>query len=55
MGEQSFSKGQRLTELSLLYEVTSIPVNFLLDGDGIILSVGLRGRYLNEKLKELLK
>ena len=25
MGEQSFSKGQRLTELSLLYEVTSIP------------------------------
>ncbi len=37
------------------YEVTSIPANTLIDGNGIIISVGLRGRYLNDKLKELLK
>jgi len=37
------------------YEVTSIPVNFLIDGNGIILAVGLRGHYLDDKLKELLK
>jgi len=37
------------------YEVESIPVNFLLDGNGIILAVGLRGHYLEDRLKELLK
>ncbi len=37
------------------YKVQSIPVNYLLDGDGIILAVGLRGHYLDDKLKEFLK
>ena len=37
------------------YEFRSIPVNFLLDGNGIILAVGLRGSYLEKKLKEYLK
>ena len=40
---------------ALKYGVKSIPLNFLLDGDGIILAVGLRGRYLDDKLKEFLK
>lgn len=37
------------------YEVSSIPLNYLLDGDGIILAVGLRGSALEERLKELVK
>jgi len=37
------------------YEVRSIPFNTLIDGDGIILSVGQRGSLLEEKLKEYLK
>ena len=37
------------------YEVTSIPANTLIDGDGIILAVGLRSYYLEDKLKELLQ
>lgn len=37
------------------YEVRSIPFNTLIDGDGIILSVGERGSMLEEKLKEQLK
>jgi len=37
------------------YEVNSIPVNFLLDGNGIILAVGQRGSYLEKKLQEYLK
>jgi len=40
---------------ALEYEVRSIPANTLIDGNGIIVSVGLRGSYLDEKLKELLK
>ncbi len=37
------------------YEVRSIPINFLIDGDGIILAVGERGSALDEKLKGFLK
>jgi thiol-disulfide isomerase/thioredoxin len=37
------------------YEVTAIPLNFLLDGNGIILAVGLRGSSLEDRLKEYLK
>ena len=37
------------------YGVTGIPANFLIDGDGIIVAKGLRGEYLDNKLKELLK
>ncbi len=38
-----------------MYGVMGIPMNFLIDGDGIILAKGLRGEYLDNKLKELLK
>lgn len=38
-----------------MYGVMAIPMNFLLDGDGIIVARGLRGEYLETKLKELLK
>jgi thiol-disulfide isomerase/thioredoxin len=37
------------------FEVRSIPFNTLIDGDGIILSVGLRGSHLEARLQELLK
>jgi peroxiredoxin len=37
------------------YQVLAIPSNFLIDGDGIIVAKGLRGEFLDEKLKELLK
>jgi len=37
------------------YEVRSIPLNFLVDGNGIILAVGLRGSSLEERLEEYLK
>ncbi len=38
-----------------LFEFRSIPFNTLIDGDGIILAVGLRGSHLEAKLKELVK
>ena len=38
-----------------MYGVMGIPMNFLIDGDGIIMAKGLRGEYLDNKLKELLK
>ena len=38
-----------------MYGVMAIPMNFLIDGDGIIVAKGLRGEYLDIKLKELLK
>jgi thiol-disulfide isomerase/thioredoxin len=37
------------------YGVMAIPANFLIDGSGIIVAKGLRGEYLDDKLKELLK
>lgn len=37
------------------YGVMGIPMNFLIDGDGIIVAKSLRGEYLDNKLKELLK
>ena len=45
----------RQSAAAVEYEVGAIPLNFLLDGDGIILAVGLRGSALEERLKELLK
>jgi len=36
-----------------MYGVMAIPMNFLIDGDGIIVAKGLRGEYLENKLKEL--
>lgn len=38
-----------------MYGVMGIPMNFLIDGNGIIVAKGLRGQYLDNKLKELLK
>lgn len=40
---------------SAQYGVMQIPSNFLIDGKGIILAKNLRGEYLDNKLKELLK
>jgi len=37
------------------YGVMAIPASFLIDGDGIILAKNLRGEFLDNKLKELLK
>ena len=37
------------------YGVMSIPASFLIDGDGMILAKNLKGAYLDNKLKELLK
>jgi thiol-disulfide isomerase/thioredoxin len=37
------------------WEVNSIPANTLIDGNGIILAVGQRGPYLEDKLDEYLK
>ncbi len=38
-----------------MYGVQGIPMNFLIDGKGIIVAKGLRGEYLDNKLKEFLK
>ena len=48
-------KGMRSSGIASQWEINSIPANALIDGDGIILSVGWRGSYLDEKLEELLK
>ena len=37
------------------YGVNSIPTNFLLDADGVILAKGLRGEALDQELDKLLK
>jgi thiol-disulfide isomerase/thioredoxin len=37
------------------YGVMSIPANFLIDGNGVILARDLRGQALDDKLKEFLK
>ena len=38
-----------------MYGVRGIPMNFLIDGNGIILAKNLRGEFLDNKLEELLK
>ena len=48
-------KGMRASGVASRWLVESIPHNTLIDGDGIVLSVGLRGSYLEEKLDEYLK
>jgi len=40
---------------AMVYGVRSIPSNFLIDGDGVIIAKNLRGPALEAKLKELLK
>ncbi len=48
-------KGMRASDVASRWLVESIPHNTLIDGDGIVLSVGWRGSYLEEKLDEYLK
>lgn len=42
-------------EVAMKYHVQSIPQNFLIDPNGVIIAKNLRGEQLVEKLKELLK
>lgn len=42
-------------EYAQVYRINSIPSNFLIDGDGIIIAKNLRGPMLVKKLEELLK
>lgn len=43
------------SEPAAIYGVKGIPMNWLIDGNGIILDKNLRGRSLEEKLESLLK
>jgi hypothetical protein len=42
-------------EVGKLYNVTGIPVNYLLDKEGKIVAKDLRGEALEQKLAELIK
>ena len=42
-------------EVAMQYHIQSIPQNFLIDPNGVIIAKNLRGEQLVEKLKELLK
>ncbi len=42
------------SEIVRLYAIRWIPMNFLLDPDGVILAVGLEGEALSQKLEEVL-
>jgi hypothetical protein len=42
-------------EVSRKYDIRSIPANFLIGPDGVILAKNLRGEDLEEKLKEYVK
>ena len=43
------------SEAARLYNVNSIPTNFLIDGNGVIIAKALRGAALDDELKKLLK
>jgi thiol-disulfide isomerase/thioredoxin len=43
------------SKYAIIYNITSIPANFLIDGEGIILATNLRGEALSKKLEELKK
>ena len=45
----------RQSDATSEYEISSIPFNVLIDGEGTIQAVGLRRHYLDNKLNELLK
>ncbi|MFN3405766.1 MAG: redoxin domain-containing protein [Cytophagaceae bacterium] len=42
------------SSIAPVYEVTGIPATFLLDKDGVIIAKNLRGKQLEEKLKEVM-
>jgi thiol-disulfide isomerase/thioredoxin len=48
-------KGIRSSGTANRWLVHSIPANTLIDGDGIVVAVGQRGPYLEDKLNEYLK
>ena len=43
------------SDAARLYQVNSIPTNWLIDGNGIIVGKGLRGPALDEELQKLMK
>lgn len=43
------------SEPAAKYNINAIPSNFLIDGNGVIIAVNLRGEALDSKLKSLLK
>lgn len=47
-------KGWR-SKASFVYDINAVPANFLLNSEGIIIGQNLRGKELNDKLKNLLK
>ena len=42
-------------EIGKLYKIRSVPSNYLIDGDGTIVAINLRGKALKSKLRELRK
>ncbi len=47
-------KGWR-NEAAKLYHIRSVPSNFLIDGDGVVVAVNLRGSALETKLRKMKK
>jgi peroxiredoxin len=47
-------KGWR-NEAALVYNITSIPYSFLIDGDGVIVAIDPRGKELDKELRKLKK
>jgi len=45
----------RQSAAAIDYEISSIPANVLIDGNGVIQAIGLRRHYLDNKLNDLLK
>ena len=44
---------KKWTGIAKQFGITSIPTNFLIDGRGKIVGIGLRGDKLNDALKKL--
>ena len=44
-----------MPEYIKIYEIRSIPTNFLIDGNGVILAINLRGEALEKMLASLKK
>lgn len=42
------------SEAGVQYDINSIPTNWLIDGHGVIIAVGLRGEALDKKLESML-
>jgi thiol-disulfide isomerase/thioredoxin len=45
----------RQSSAAIKYEISSIPANVLIDGNGIIQAIGLRRHYLDNRLNDFLK